>query len=652
MRKRSLPLAALALVCLFSATASATANFVYHEQTSNFVAAPVDDPGGGCSGAGTDTSCGRYVENTDRSGSPGFQIYAPETYSLHFKVEYQFFTNQARVYYTTDGSAPCGAFGTVGNVTQPNGTPCGVSNTTQVATASYTCSYSDVSQGCQIVDVITGSIPPQAAGTTVNYIVSAWHSGGGDEIFGNSGSCSGCFSATSSSAATVFGYSVINAPATPLLISEFRLRGPGIDGVVPSADDDDDEFVEIYNNSDSPVTINAFDGSAGFALAASDGITRFTIPNGTVIPARGHYLGVNSVGYSLGSYPAATTPETGDSAGALGAPTHTSAVAPSAKSKVKAKAAPVVNVQRGVRTKSATAAPGDDEVPGPNSATGDVTYTTQIADNVGIALFNTANPVNFSAATRLDAVGSTSELNTLFKEGAGYPAIVPFSIEYSFYRDMCGKGGSTSVLGGCPNGGFLSDTGENGADFIFVDTSGTNAGAGQHLGAPGPENLTSPVQRNSLMPGSLIFPCVSSAAPPNRVRDFTSDPPNNSTFGTLSIRRRITNNTGSNVTRLRFRVIDISTFLAPPGIADLRVRTSSLIVVANPCTSLPTAIQGTTLEDPPTQNNGGGFNSSLSASTVTLATPIPPGGTYDFHFLLGIQQTGSFKFYVNIEVLP
>ena len=260
--------------------------------------------------------------------------------------------------------------------------------------------------------------------------------------------------------------------------------------------------------------------------------------------------------------------------------------------------------------------------------------------------------MNFSSTTRLDAVGSTSELNTLFKEGAGYPAITPFPIQYSFFRDMCGKGGSTSLPGGCPNGGFLSDTGDNASDFVFADTNGTNAGAGQRLGAPGPENLSSPVQRTGLLPGSLISPCVSAGAPPNRVRDFTADVPNNSTFGTLSIRRRITNNTGANVTRLRFRVIDISTFKAPTGTADLRVRTSSIIVVTDPCTSLPLAIQGTTLEVPPAQSSGGGFNSSLSAGTVTLATPLLPGGTYDFHFLLGIQQTGSFRFYVNIEALP
>src|SRR5687767_15557835 len=75
-----------------------------------------------------------------------------------------------------------------------------------------------------------------------------------------------------------------------VLISEFRLRGPN--GV-------NDEFVEIYNNTVSNLTVATLDGSAGWALVASDGLRRFVIPNGTIIPARGHYLGVNSVGYSL-----------------------------------------------------------------------------------------------------------------------------------------------------------------------------------------------------------------------------------------------------------------------------------------------------------------------------------------------------------------
>ena len=72
-----------------------------------------------------------------------------------------------------------------------------------------------------------------------------------------------------------------------LIISEFRLRGPN--GA-------NDEFIEIYNNTDTAHVVAASDGSSGYGVFASDGVMRFFIPNGTVIPARGHYLGANSVG--------------------------------------------------------------------------------------------------------------------------------------------------------------------------------------------------------------------------------------------------------------------------------------------------------------------------------------------------------------------
>src|SRR4029434_1535648 len=188
------------------------------------------------------------------------------------------------------------------------------------------------------------------------------------------------------------------------------------------------------------------------------------------------------------------------------------------------------------------------------------------------------------------------------------------------------------------------------ADFIFVDTNGTSAGAGQRLGAPGPENLSSPIERHASFAVDLLDRCVAQSAVLTRVRDFTSDPANNSTFGTLDIRRTVVNNTGGNITRLRFRVIDLTTFPAPSGIADLRPRTSTAVVVTvdrAPCGSGTSnvTVQGTTLEQPPSQPNGGGFNSSMSAGTVTLATPIANGASVDVRFLLGIQQTGSFKFF-------
>jgi len=397
-------------------------------------------------------------------------------------------------------------------------------------------------------------------------------------------------------ALTLFAVLVLVVAETPLfaagslVISEFRLRGPS--GA-------NDEFIEIYNDSGTDHTVAPLSGT-GYAVAASDGVVRCVIPTGTIIPARGHYLCTNSGAYSLGGY-----------------------------------------------------------------APGDATYATDIPDNAGIALFNnTTGGGSFTLANRFDAVGSTSEANTLYKEGTGYPALTPFSIDYAFVRDECGKSGSITTFGPCSIS-TPKDTDDNTVDFYFVDTNGTSAGAGQRLGAPGPQNLGAAVQRNSTIATSLLDATVSSNNPPNRVRDFTSDPANNSTFGTLDIRRRFVNNTGGAVTRLRYRIIDLTTFPAPSGVADMRPRTSTLVVVAgindaatclasNGVATTPCVVnvQGTTLEQPPSQPNGGGFNTTLSSGTVTLGTPLANGASLNVRLLLGLQQTGSFKIYLNIEALP
>ena len=215
--KLALLLLSCAFVLLNVTNANAAANFVYHEQTSNFVATPT------CPNGGTDTSAGRYIENVDRSGAAGFQIYSNESYLLRYKSEFQFFTNTARVYYTTDGSNPSGSLGA----------PVG---TTQVLNASYTYVYSDQTQACQIVDVLTATIPTQAAGKTVKYILSTYHSGIGIEVFANSGTCTGCFSCTNSTTgcATIFQYTVLAAPTAASVSVSGRVTtalGRGISNV-------------------------------------------------------------------------------------------------------------------------------------------------------------------------------------------------------------------------------------------------------------------------------------------------------------------------------------------------------------------------------------------------------------------------------------
>lgn len=378
--------------------------------------------------------------------------------------------------------------------------------------------------------------------------------------------------------------------ARPLVISEFRVRGPN--GA-------NDEFIEINNRSTTDHTVAATGAGTGYGIAASNGVVRCSIPNGTVIPANGHWLCVNSVGYSLASYPAGNG----------------------------------------------------------TTATGDATYTTDIPDNAGIAIFSTNVPGEFDLTTRLDAVGSTSEANTLYKEGTGYAALTPFSIDYSFHRIATGMATAAITDTTFPNTGIPFDSNNNANDFVFVDTNGTSAGAGQRLGAPGPENLSGPTMFLDGFVRDRLDPCVASSSPPNFVRDFTSDPANNSTFGTIDLRRTFTNATGGNITRLRYRILKITTFPAPAGTADLRPRTSTAVVVTvdrAPCGSGTSnvTVNGTTLEQPPSQPNGGGFNSSMSSGTITLATPLANGASIDVRFLFGIQQTGIVRGSIVIEGLP
>jgi hypothetical protein len=266
----------------------------------------------------------------------------------------------------------------------------------------------------------------------------------------------------------------------------------------------------------------------------------------------------------------------------------------------------------------------------------------------------------------LDAVGfgtNTTGVCDLLREGTTLTPMSGSTLEYSYFRDECGKKGNPAMFGPCPTGGLVADTNVNGDDFVFVDTTGAATPAGQRLGAPGPQNSGSP-RLNLAIPALLLDATVGAPAAPNRLRDFASVP--NFPLGTLSLRRRFQNNTGAPVTRLRFRIVDISTLMPPGGpIADLRAITSTTITINNindsaTCAATGTpatapcsvTVLGTTLETPPAQAAGGALNSTLSAGTVTLPQPLAPGASLNLQLLLGVQNPGSFKFFFNIEALP
>ena len=408
------------------------------------------------------------------------------------------------------------------------------------------------------------------------------------------------------------GFAVLGnlTAAGSLIISEFRFRGPATSPTPGSGLQN--EFIELYNASGADIVVSASDGSEGYSVAASvpasvevtaAASTRlFVIPNGTRIPARGHYLAVNSPGFGLTNYPA-ETPTTG-------------------------------------------VGPGDNS------------YPQDIGDAEGVAVFNTANTANYSLTTRLDAAGFATPVITtakpsaakpqvsdpLFVEGDGIPQPVTIANEHSFVRRL--------------EAGPPRDMNDNATDFVLVSTEPTQfeGSPAAVLGTPGPESSRSPIQRNELVKASLIDPTCNYTLDPSLAcgttrYETTEFPEDNPPAGALRIRRRWTNNTTLPVSRMRFRIVDFTTQGSANVCngcdqADLRARTSdnetNLVVSGNGTAGT----QGLTLEVP--AGTSAGLNSTLS---VTLATPIPPGDGININFLLGVFDKGLYRFYVNVEVL-
>jgi hypothetical protein len=379
--------------------------------------------------------------------------------------------------------------------------------------------------------------------------------------------------------------------AGQVIISELRYRGPN--GIR-------DEFIELYNNTDDDITVQATDASAGWSVVTSDGnITGpvCNISNGTIIPARGHFLCANTdpdfgSGYSLSAYP------------------------------------------------SGNPSPIATPTPTPNffaQTTPDQTFLIDdIPDGFGIALFSTQSGPSQNAGSRLDAFGFTNS-PALFKEGNGFPTVPSSNTEHTLYRDLRPT--------------IPKDTNDNAVDFRFVQTTATIQTSLN--GSPGPENRLSPIVNNTTINLSLLDPNVGPNSPPNRERRPNVEP--NANLGTLRLRRTFTNNTGAPVSRLRFRIIDITT-RGTPSIecggsicADLRALTSQDGQAANSQSQI-VSVRGVRLEEnPPITPEGGGLNASWSADFITLATPLPNGFGVNIEFKLGIMSTGPFRVFINIE---
>jgi len=380
----------------------------------------------------------------------------------------------------------------------------------------------------------------------------------------------------------------LNVAGTAVVISEFRFGGTG--GTTPE-NASKDEYVEIANNTDEPLTVSASDGSEGWSVVAAqpDGppVVLFTIQNGTVLPRTGHFLGVNSDGYSLSNYG------------------------------------------------------------GASAAVGDAFWNHfDIPSNSGVALFATTNPANFNAVTRLDAVGFGNVSNALFREGSGLlPADgITNTGEYAFVR----KQPSST--------GFSTDSDNNQIDFFFVAVNPISySGRLAIFGSPGPENLSSPLNyhpgngRGQYINVALLEPLQPATKPPNQVPSVApaDKDPIHGPIGSLYLQRSYVNRTGQTLTKLRIRIVDLTTdnrgtLVTPQGIQ--RLITSMDTTVAS------VTVKGTALEPASSGQGAGGINSTVDA-------PLPPGGlppnaTVHLRLRLGIKGTGQFYVRWTVEALP
>lgn len=256
----------------------------------------------------------------------------------------------------------------------------------------------------------------------------------------------------------------------------------------------------------------------------------------------------------------------------------------------------------------------------------DVTWTTDIPDGAGLGLFR-------RPAVRpefvMDAVGYANA-DALCREGAGFPSTTSDersgTPQYAFVR---------RVVNGVPR-----DTDNNLLDFRSVEPAGMQTAAGGHIGAPGPRGLASPIPAKGgyLNTTGPLDPAVPFDAEPNALRITT--PVTNGPLGTYELLRAVTNTSDTPVTRLRFRISELSTRGEAVGLPVLRALSSAARTVTRADGSSVTAL-ATTLEEPPRQLLGGGVNSSLSVPSVSPASPLLPGATIYVALRFGVLQDWS-----------
>lgn len=119
--------------------------------------------------------------------------------TIWLKVGYDGYINQARIYYTTNGTTPDGVYDSV----------------TNGSLIAMTFDHTESDPGGTVA-WWKGTIPAQTQGAQVRYKISAWHSGGGDIVYAESPTGK---TLNTSATATTFGY-YVSAYTTPAWVQD------------------------------------------------------------------------------------------------------------------------------------------------------------------------------------------------------------------------------------------------------------------------------------------------------------------------------------------------------------------------------------------------------------------------------------------------
>jgi uncharacterized repeat protein (TIGR01451 family) len=365
----------------------------------------------------------------------------------------------------------------------------------------------------------------------------------------------------------------------PLVISRFRMNGPRRA---------DDEFVEVFNPTDEIYTVASGNCTGGLAIFASAGNGTTSnavdmvcqIPNGTQIPARGYFL-CTGAAYSLGNLGLNGGPEgataTGDAAIGCGG---------ACKGEIPDDAG-LALLDVGVNlvtlcTKGGFACPT-----GFSYESIAASGNAKVYDSVGFSPYGQGAPApdypslasNFCEGQCLKPVGDAS-IDPTCPESSIFPVLEePPGVcygqagQYEFLRRQTTFNPSVGTL--------HQDTNNNVNDILLVaPNSGVNMGlsitgvlgvTAVH-GAAGPQNSSAPADfPRVVFPQAPFDGGAGQLGARNAERNYNLDPtianPDNDALGTFALRLRFTNNSGENVTGLRFRIDNISTLCGPQSTA-------------------------------------------------------------------------------------